>query len=263
MKITIIGAGNMGGAIARGLLKGTKFKEEDITCTAKTEATLDKYRSAYPGMRLTTDNRKAVKDADIIVLAVKPWFMEEVIRGLHGAIDPSGQIFVSVAAGISLAQLQEWISGDIQAYPAVFRAIPNTAIEVLSSVTFIASAHADMEQQELITDIFNEMGFAMNVEERLIPAGTALASCGIAFAMRYIRAAAEGGVEIGFRPAEAQKIVEYTVKGAAELLLANGNHPESEIDKVTTAGGITIRGLNEMEHEGFTSSVIKGLKACL
>ena len=118
-------------------------------------------------------------------------------------------------------------------------------------------------QVKLVCDIFDEMGTTMYVEERLIPAGTALASCGIAFAMRYIRAASEGGVEIGFRPEEARKIVEYTVKGAAELLLASGNNPEVEIDKVTTAGGITIKGLNEMEHEGFTSAVIKGLKACL
>ena len=130
-------------------------------------------------------------------------------------------------------------------------------------MTFIASANADEDQVKLVCDIFDEMGTTMYVEERLIPAGTALASCGIAFAMRYIRAASEGGVEIGFRPEDARKIVEYTVKGAAELLLASGNNPEVEIDKVTTAGGITIKGLNEMEHEGFTSAVIKGLKACL
>lgn len=189
--------------------------------------------------------------------------MEEVITDLREHIDPSKQVFVSVAAGITLEELSCWISPSNPSYATVFRAIPNTAAAVLESMTFIASANADEDQKKLVCDIFDETGTTMYVEERLIPARTALASCGIAFAVRYIRAASEGGVEIGFRPEEARKIVEYTVKGAAELLLASGNNPEVEIDKVTTAGGITIKGLNEMEHEGFTSAVIKGLKACL
>lgn len=263
MKITIIGAGNMGGAIAAGLTKGTLAKAGEITCTARTQATLEKIKSINPEIILTTDNIMAVKEADVVILAVKPWLMEEVIGGFRNHIDPAKQIFVSVAAGITLEQLGTWICPEKPYEVSVFRAIPNTAASVLASMTFIASANADAEQIKLVCDIFDEMGSTMYVEERLIPAGTALASCGIAFAMRYIRAASEGGVEIGFRPEEARKIVEYTVKGAAELLLVHGSHPEEEIDKVTTAGGITIKGLNEMEHEGFTSAVIKGLKACL
>lgn len=263
MKITIIGAGNMGRAIAAGLTKGTLAKAGEITCTARTQATLEKIKSINPEIILTTDNIMAVKEADVVILAVKPWLMEEVIGGFRNHIDPAKQIFVSVAAGITLEQLGTWICPEKPSEVPVFRAIPNTAASVLASMTFIASANADAEQIKLVCDIFDEMGCTMYVEERLIPAGTALASCGIAFAMRYIRAASEGGVEIGFRPEEARKIVEYTVKGAAELLLAHGSHPEEEIDKVTTAGGITIKGLNEMEHEGFTSAVIKGLKACL
>lgn len=263
MKIAIIGAGNMGGAIAAGLAKGTLVHAGDITCTARTEATLEKIKSIDPEIAVTTDNCAAVKEADVVILAVKPWLMENVISDLREYADPSRQIFVSVAAGITLEQLSTWICPSKPSGVSVFRAIPNTAASVLASMTFIASANADQDQIKLVCDLFDEMGCTMYVEERLIPAGTALASCGIAFAMRYIRAASEGGVEIGFRPDEAKKIVEYTVKGAAELLLANGTHPEQEIDKVTTAGGITIKGLNEMEHEGFTSAVIKGLKACL
>ena len=263
MKIAIIGAGNMGGAIAAGLAKGKLVHSEDIICTARTQKTLDKIKAIDSKITATTDNAFAAKKADIIILAVKPWFMEEVITDIRENFDPLKQIFVSVAAGITLEQLSNWIYPSDPSSVSVFRAIPNTAAAVLASMTFIASANADADQIKLICDIFDEMGSTMFVDEKLIPAGTALASCGIAFAMRYIRAAAEGGVEIGFRPEEAQKIVEHTVKGAAELLLASGNHPEVEIDKVTTAGGITIKGLNEMEHEGFTSAVIKGLKACL
>ena len=253
----------MGGAIAAGLAKGTIVKSGQIICTARTQTTLDKIKAIDPEIFVTTDNCNAVKDADVIILAVKPWLMENVIMDLRDHVDVSRQIFVSVAAGITLEQLSGWISPADPSVVCVFRAIPNTAAAVLSSMTFIASANADKKQIKLVCDIFDEMGCTMHVEERLIPAGTALASCGIAFAMRYIRAASEGGVELGFRPEEARKIVEYTVKGAAELLLANNSQPEAEIDKVTTAGGITIKGLNEMEHEGFTSAVIKGLKACI
>ena len=263
MKISIIGAGNMGGAIAAGLAKGKLVQSRDIICTARTQTTLDKIKAIDSEIVVTNDNSFASKEADMIILAVKPWLMEEVIAELRQHFDPLNQIFVSVAAGITLEELCSWIYPSAPSSVSVFRAIPNTAASVLASMTFIASANADEDEIKQVCDIFNEMGSTMYVDERLIPAGTALASCGIAFAMRYIRAASEGGVEIGFRPEEARIIVEHTVKGAAELLLASGNHPEVEIDKVTTAGGITIKGLNEMEHEGFTSAVIKGLKACL
>ena len=112
-----------------------------------------------------------------------------------------------------------------------------------------------------ILHIFQELGDAMLVEERLMGAGMALASCGIAYAMRYIRAATEGGVELGMYARDAQRIVQQTLRGAVELLEATGGHPEEEIDKVTTPGGITIRGLNAMEQNGFSNSVIQGLKA--
>jgi pyrroline-5-carboxylate reductase len=128
-------------------------------------------------------------------------------------------------------------------------------------MTFLVPVNAADEQIESVKEMFNAMGQTLVVEERLLSAGTTLASCGLAYAMRYVRAAAEGGVELGFRPNDAKNIVLQTVKGAVELLEANGNHPEAEIDKVTTPGGVTIRGLNEMEHAGFTSAVIRGLKA--
>jgi pyrroline-5-carboxylate reductase len=164
---------------------------------------------------------------------------------------------VSVAAGVTLHQLSE-MSG--QGVP-VFRAIPNTAVEALCGVTVMAHHGASAEQVSQVQDLFSVLGYALIVEEKLIPAATSLTSCGIAFAMRYIRAAMEGGVELGFRPDEAARLVEHTVKGAATLLLESGMHPEAAIDKVTTAGGITIKGLNAMERAGFTNAVIEGLKA--
>ena len=223
-------------------------------------------RNTNPDFVLSLDNVEAVKGADIIVIAVKPWRVEEIIDQIKGILDYDKQIIVSVAAGITFDLLNPYLTkntgfDDCLTTPTIFRIMPNTAIEVLSSMTFVAARNASKEQTDLIINIFNELGNAMLVEERLMSAGTALASSGIAFALRYIRAAIEGGVELGFYPKQAQEIVVHTVKGAVDLLLENKSNPETEIDKVTTPGGITIKGLNEMELSGFTSSVIRGLKA--
>ena len=162
---------------------------------------------------------------------------------------------------MSSAQIKEWLDkGDGTMIP-LFLVIPNTAIAVMNSMTFVVPVGASEEQTAIVKALFDEMGSTLITEERLLAAGTTLASCGIAYAMRYVRAASEGGVEIGFKADDAKAIVLQTVKGAVELLQANGNHPEAEIDKVTTPGGVTIKGLNEMEHAGFTSAVIRGIKA--
>ena len=248
----------MGGAIMRGLIKAGICRPEEFICTARTETTLDKVRGYAPGIRTTRDNASAVAEADIIILAVKPWLVEEVMEEIRPSIRKEKQMIVSVAAGITLKQLAE----KAIALP-LFRAIPNTAVEALCGVTVMAHHGASAEQVALVQGLFAALGYALVVEEKLIPAATSLTSCGIAFAMRYIRAAMEGGVELGFRPDEAARLVEHTVKGAATLLLESGMHPEVAIDKVTTAGGITIKGLNAMERSGFTSAVIDGLKASM
>ena len=265
MRISIIGSGNIGGAIARGLAKGTMFKASDITCTAQSDETLEKMRKIDPDFILTHDNVEAARNADIIIIAVKPWRVEMIIDEIKSVLDFERQMIVSVAAGVTFDLLNTYLTKntdfDCLATPTIFRIMPNTAIEVMSSMTFVSARNASKEQTDLIIRIFNELGNAMLVEERLMAAGTALASSGIAFALRYISAAIEGGVELGFYPKQAQEIVVHTVKGAVDLLLENKSNPEMEIDKVTTPGGITIKGLYEMELSGFTSSVIRGLKA--
>ena len=247
----------MGSAIVRGLIKSGTCNPEEIICTAKTEATLNKVRARERNIRTGRDNAEAAREADIVILAVKPWLVGEVLGEIRPALDR--QLLVSVAAGITLDDLAR-LTGRKEGTP-LFRVVPNTAVEVLSGVTFIAHQDATEEQVQQVYRLFASLGYALTVDEKLIPAGTALASCGIAFAMRYIRAAMEGGVELGFRPEEAARIVEHTVKGAATMLLDSGTHPEAEIDRVTTAGGITIKGLNAMERAGFTAAVIDGLKA--
>ena len=282
MTIAIIGTGNMGGAIVHGLIKSFYCLPENIICTAKTDTTLKKLQDSFPKIQATNNNTNAIKNADVIILAVKPWLIGDIIKEIRPTLNLNKQIIVSLAAGITLQELSNLIfpeNGSINkeqlfateeqtnketntfAKPAIFRVVPNTAVEILEGVTFISQQNATEEQTNIINEMFTALGYAVVVDEKLIPAGTALSSCGIAFAMRYIRAAMEGGVELGFRPDEAARIVEHTVKGAASLLLQNNRHPEVEIDKVTTAGGITIKGLNAMEESGFSTAVIKGLKA--
>lgn len=261
MKIAIIGAGNMGGALARGLARGSRVPTSDVYVSNPSTAKLEALRNEFPAINVTTDNCEAVADADLVVLAVKPWKVEQVLDEIKPRLDYSRQAVALMVGGLGLARLSGWLDKGDSCLPATYLIIPNTAIATMSSMTFIASARSTDEKDARLLDIFNELGAAMIVEEGLISAGTSLASCGIAYAMRYIRAAMEGGVELGFRPDDAKRIVMQTMRGAVDVLSAGGAHPEAEIDRVTTPGGLTIKGLNAMEAAGFTNSVIEGLRA--
>ncbi len=260
MRISVIGTGAMGGAIIEGLLMSGAFKPEDIMASNPHTKKLQPFASR--GVLVTSYNTVAATHGDIIIIAVKPWLAEKVIEEIAPSLDPCRQRLVSVAAGISSAQICAWLGKDGTPM-SVFLAIPNTAAAVCCSMTFVSSANATPDNDVMVKSVFDAIGETEFIDESQLPAATMLASCGIAYALRYIRAATEGGVELGFKAGLASRIVAQTVKGAASLLTANNSHPEVEIDKVTTAGGITIKGLNEMEHAGFTSAVIKGLKAGL
>ena len=258
MKIAIIGAGAMGGAMADGFIKSGAVKPADISVANPTAQKLEHF--ALQGASVTTDNKTAAEGADIVIIALKPWLVEQVVNELKPVLNYTRQTIITVAAGISGSQFTAWLKKD-DAVPQTFIVIPNTAIAVLASMTFIVPVNATADTTAIVKALFDNVGQTMVTDERHLSAGMTLASCGIAYAMRYVRAAAEGGVELGFKADMAKDIVLQTMKGAVELLQANGNHPEAEIDKVCTPGGLTIRGLNEMEHAGFTSAVIRGLKA--
>ena len=247
MKVAIIGAGNMGGAIARGLAQGTIIPASDVTVADPFSGSLETLQADYPEINVTTENPKAIKDADIVILAVKPWLIDQVLSVIH--LTPQ-QVLVSIAGGVTFEQLVKSVGPE----QTIFRLIPNTAISQLESMTLISSRNASKEQEQLMLDIFNELGLA---------ATTALTSCGIAYVLKYIQAAMQAGIELGIYPKDAQKMVAQSVKGAASLILNNDTHPSVEIDKVCTPGGMTIKGINELDHEGFDSAIIKAMKACL
>lgn len=257
MKITIIGAGNMGGAIARGLATGSLVSPKDITVTAHTQATLDKIKANIQSVNTTLSNSDAVKDADIIMLAIKPWLLAGVVEEILPTLNLSKQIIVSIVAGKTFDELKEMFNNSNATY---FRVIPNTAISIKKSPTLISTCNANDEQITTISNMFDELGKSFIIEERLMAAGTAVTSCGIAYAFEYIRAAIQASIELGLYPKVAKNMVDMTVEGAAALLEANGTMPDTEIYKVCTPGGITIKGLNEMSALGFDNAVIQGLK---
>ena len=253
-RIAIIGGGNLGVSIAEGLLLSGYKKPEEITVTKRNTVVLEPLQRK--GVLIESDNLKAVKDADIILICVKPYQVKEVLEQLAPAIN-SSHILVSVVTGVTIEQLNEFAGGG----KTIFRAMPNTAIAIQQSMTCISHSNASETQAELVHELFSKLGKVVTIEEKLMDAATVLGACGTAYAMRYIRANIQGGIEIGFDAATARLIAAQTVRGAAEMLLVNNTHPESEIDKVTTPQGCTIAGLNEMEHRGFSSSLIRGLTA--
>ncbi len=251
-KIAIIGGGNLGTAMAEGLLKSNFCAAADITVTKRNVLTLDALKQQ--GVNIHSDNKKAVAESEVVILAIKPFQIKEILEEINGSITQK-QILISVVTGISSEEIRS-ITGN---GPAVFRAMPNTAIAIQESMTCLSSSGATNEQKKFTETLFGALGKAIQIDEKLMNAATVLGACGTAYAMRYIRANIQGGIEIGFDAATASLIAAQTVKGAAELLLTHKTHPEQEIDKVTTPKGCTIAGLNEMEHRGFSSSLIKGI----
>ncbi len=254
-KIAIIGGGNLGVAIAEGLIQSGFISPKDILITKRNVRTLDGLEQK--GVVVSDRNEEAVRYADLVILAVKPFQVNDILSALRDEFKPEKQILVSVVTGISIEHLSAQLDNKVP----VVRAMPNTAIAIQQSMTCIASRNVPAEYLQYVLDIFNQLGKAVCIDEKLMDAATVLGACGIAFAMRYIRANIQGGIEIGFDAATANLIAAQTVKGAAELLLLRGTHPEQEIDKVTTPKGCTIAGFNEMEHQGFSSSLIKGVVA--
>lgn len=252
-KIAIIGGGNLGAAMAEGLINSGFILPNHLIVTRRNIAALKSLEER--GVMVSNDNTEAVKYADWIVLAVKPFQVKEVLTQIQPFLDVKKHSLISVVTGVWIKDLQEIVGNDF----ALFRAMPNTAIAIQESMTCICAHGANQDQLAYVADFFEQLGKSVFIEEKLMDAATVLGACGTAYAMRYIRANIQGGIEIGFSAATASLIAAQTVKGAAELLLQRNTHPEQEIDKVTTPKGCTIAGLNEMEHQGFSSSLIKGI----
>ena len=246
----------MGGAIAEGLLKIENFCASDLVVSDHHEQVLQHF--AQKGAIATPCNKEAAQAADVVCVVVKPWHVEKTLLGIRDVMDYNRQTLLVVAAGVPSASILQWMDKE-GSVPPLFLVMPNIAIAYMASATYMTPVGASPEMVETITSLFNKMGRTFLLDEDHYPAATAL-SCSIAYAMRYAHASMEAAVELGFKALQAKEIVLQTMQGAVSLLQATSEHPEAVIDKVTTPGGITIRGLNEMEHAGFTSAVIRGVK---
>ena len=251
-KIAILGAGNLGLSIAEGLLKAEVIKNENLVLTEKRSSRRE--HLIEKEFNVTTDNNKAVSESEIVIITVKPAQIFVLLNEIKKSLNKK-HILVSCVTGIKSDQILNSVGKSIP----LFRVMPNTGIAIQESMSCISSFNASEEQEKLIEDMFSQLGQVLFIQEDLMAAATVMAGCGIAFALRFIRAAMQGGIEIGFSSESAQTMAAQIAKGAADLVISSGHHPEREIDKVTTPSGITISGLNEMEHFGFSSSLIKGM----
>ena len=252
-QIAILGTGNIGSAIARGLVAAGLLPAERITLTRRRVEALASFQEQ--GFQVTLSNQEALSRAGLIFLAVTPQQLNALLAEIKEAIDPQRHTLVSIVSGATIAEIRKQIGSDVE----VIRAMPNTAIAIRESMTCLSSHGGTARALPLVKTLFDSLGRTLIIdEEQMVPA-TALCACGIAFFLRAIRAASQGGIEIGFHAEEALLMAAQTARGAASLLVEAGNHPEREVDKVTTPQGCTISGLNEMEHHGFSSALIKGI----
>jgi pyrroline-5-carboxylate reductase len=254
-RIAVIGCGNIGMSVIEGILKQGSIDPGNISATRRNIHAAKNLEAS--GVRFSTDNTLAVREADLIVIAVKSYNFPGVIEEIREYLDPERHVLISVTTGISLERIENETGRNIP----VFRAMPNISASVGSSVTCICHNVTGAGEVESVQWLFGMIGTTMVIDENLMESATILGSCGVAYVLRFIRAMIQGGIQIGFDASTASAIVNQTVRGAAELLIEKHQHPEKEIDRVTTPKGCTIIGLNEMEHNGFSSSLIKGIVA--
>ena len=254
MKAAIIGGGNIGLSLAEGLIRSNVCKPSDITITRRNKTVLSEL--SKKNFKTSSDNAEAIADADAIFICVLPQQLDEALLQIQPAIDLKKQLVVSVVTGAHTSVFRNALGDKLR----IIRAMPNTPMKVGESMTCISAVNATQKDIALVQDLFNTMGQSIVINEDLMSAATALCACGIAFFLRTIRAASQGGVEIGFHAHDALRIAAQTAYGAAKVLIVNQTHPEEEIDKVTSPKGCTIAGLNEMEHQGLSSAFIKGIR---
>ena len=253
--VAIIGCGNLGMSLANGLIKTPEFDASSLTITKRKTESLSPLKKS--GVTISSDNLKAVENADIVILAVKPFNLIEVLEEIKPAVERKKLTIVSVATGVKIQQISTILGSDVP----IFRAMPNIAADINESVTCICGVNASEETEAAVKKIFNSIGLSIAINEDLMEAATVLGACGIAYVLRFMRAMIQGGIQIGFDAKTASDIVNQTVKGAAEMMIQQPIHPEAAIDKVTTPKGCTIVGLNEMEHHGFSAAMVKGVIA--
>jgi pyrroline-5-carboxylate reductase len=251
--IAVLGGGNLGRALALGWVATDIAVPSAITITRRQTQKLADLQAL--GFAIGDDNRVAVANSEVVVVAVQPQQLDALLAEVAPALEAGRHRIVSVVSGASIERLREAVPDGVP----VVRAMPNTAVSIGESMTCLSAGEGDAHALEEAVGLFDAVGETLVIREEMMIPATALCACGVAFFLRCIRAASQGGIEIGFHPEEALLLAGQTARGAAALSLKEDTHPEGEIDRVTTPRGCTIAGLNEMEHQGLSSALIKGL----
>jgi pyrroline-5-carboxylate reductase len=252
-KLAVLGGGNLGRALAKGWVRAGAYEPADIHVTRRQSEKLDDLSAE--GFRTGEDNAAAVAASDVLVVAVQPQQLDVLLREIRSHLEPERHRVISVVSGAGIRQIRDAIGFELP----IVRAMPNTAVSIGESMTCLAADDRHEDALKQACELFDGVGRTLVIQEEMMVPATALCACGVAFFLRCIRAASQGGIEIGFHPEEALLLAGQTARGAAALSLKEDSHPEGEIDRVTTPRGCTIVGLNEMEHQGLSSALIKGL----
>ncbi|OJH35028.1 pyrroline-5-carboxylate reductase [Cystobacter ferrugineus] len=254
--IAFIGAGNMAEALIKGLLRAGTARPDSIIATGRREERLDTLRRTY-GVRTTLDNVAAVREADVVVLAVKPQALDKVLIQVAPAADPK-KLFISVAAGVPISVMERRLGQGVR----VIRTMPNTPSLVGMGACALASGeHGTEEDMAVASRIFQSVGITTVVEENLLDAVTGLSGSGPAYIFLIIEALSDAGVKVGLPRYTAQKLAAQTVLGSAQLLIETNAHPGQLKDQVTSPGGTAIAGLHTLEAGGLRTTLINAVEA--
>jgi len=257
LKIAVLGAGNIGGALLGGIVKSHLAAPEDVVATdAREERRRELAGQWKVGMLPTSDNREAAAGRDVVIIAVKPPVVPQVLNDLRGTVRES-QIVISVAAGVPMSFIESVLGKRVP----VFRAMPNIPVVIDEGATAVAGNSATTpEQREIVERIFGALGCVAWVEESQLDAVTALSGSGPAYVYMVIEALIDGGKKMGLSHEVATRLTEQTVLGAAKLVRQTKVHPAVLRDAVVTPGGTTIAAIHELERHGLRSMLISAVE---
>lgn len=255
-KLAVVGSGAIGAAMAKGVIAAGLVEPGDVTMADVDRHRLDVCAETLL-VKVNTDNAEAVRDADVILLAVKPNIIPLALSQICGAVK-GGQLVVSIAAGVKLHVIESRLPDGT----AVIRAMPNTPCMIGAGATaFCRGTHAREEHVAVGRKLFDSVGLSIEVQEKMLDAVTGLSGSGPAYVYIMIDALADAGVRVGLARDVAMKLGAQTVMGAARMVLESEEHPGQLKDRVTSPGGTTIAGIDALEKAGFRSAVIEAVKA--
>lgn len=255
--IGFIGSGNMARAMVEGMIKSSLIIPENIIASSKTKATIEKMDTKY-GIKTTLDNKEVAKVSDFLIIAVKPYMYEEVLKEIKGEIKADA-IIIAIAAGISMGYMERLLGKE----ELIVKAMPNTPAMVGEGMTALSfSKSIKEESKEEIIKIFNSFGKSEIIDENLMDSFTSIAGSSPAYVYMMIEAMADGGVQQGIPRPQAYRMAAQTVLGAAKMVLETGLHPGELKDNVCSPGGTTIDAVAKLEEKGFRSAIIEAMNTC-